>query len=95
MPKVSILSRERTVVFTDPGQSEERVAVTYLTELFPPRTVNLVPALYRAATAEELQVNKRSAVVPKDEAGRGQERQAIRDDIAREQAQKPETFELP
>lgn len=95
MPRVSVLARDEAVVFVGPGQSETRIAVTYITALFPPRTVNLPPALYREAEPDELAANRRLAWRLKDDAARDAERQAIADDIVRQRSAQPETFEIP
>ncbi len=82
MPRVSVLSREESVRFPEPGKAEAVVSVSYSTPLFPPRIVQLPAAAYRRATTAELAADPRSRFLPANPQAEEAERRAIRDDLA-------------
>ena len=82
MPRVTILSRGKLLQFPDPSRPVTVVAVTYQSELLPPRTVQLPDDLYRDATLEEGPSGSSIDVVPVDDAAQKAEDDAIRQDLA-------------
>ena len=94
MPLVTILSRERLLQFPEPNRSETRVALTYQTELLPPRTIFLPNDPYEDVPADSAEAAGGILVIPKDEAAQAAEDAAIRKDIDAVQAFVPPTREI-
>jgi hypothetical protein len=95
MAQVSILRRDQRLRSPVPGQSEVVVAVSYATELFLPRTVDLPLASYREATPDELAANPNLTMIPIAQSAQDAELLAIRQDYDRACVAKPLSFELP
>lgn len=95
MAQVTIHSRDRSLVISDAGQTQEVVALTYSTLAVSPRIVNLPLDLYRPATADELAANPRYQMLPVDERAVDTERQLIQADMKGYISLAPERFELP
>lgn len=95
MPKVTILRRDEALCFPAPGHSQAVVSVTYATDLFLPRTVDLPLASYREATPDELAANPDLRMIPVDQPAQDAELLAIRQDYDRACAVTPPRFDLP
>ena len=94
MPRVTILSRERLLQFPEPNRPETQVALTYQTELLPPRTIFLPNEPYEDVPADSPEAAGGIVVTPKDEAAQAAEDAAIRKDIESVQAFAPPTREI-
>lgn len=95
MPRVSVLSRQQTVRFPEPGRAEEVIEVTYVSDALGIRFVALPLSSYRTATPEEMVANPRYQVLPVDPAAQDAEKKAIQEDLERAATTVPESFELP
>lgn len=94
MPRVSILRRDKAVQFPDPQRVEEVVAVTYATDVVPPRIVNVALEAYREATPEEKAANSAYQFVPVDGSAEELERKAIAQDLDRARGAPLTSFDL-
>ena len=95
MARISVLNRDAAVEFPQPGQVHEVVAVTYVSDVFGPRILNLPAANYREATPVELKANPRYRMVPKDVPAKATETQAISQDFEAMRSARPEAFNVP
>lgn len=95
MQQVTILRRDHILRPSPSGEPTDVVEVAYSVPYHLPRYVYLPQEIYRAATAEELQVNSRYQMVPVNEPAAAAERQAIQTDIKAAIASVPQTIELP
>ena len=93
MPRISILSRDQFPVFTEVGQPQFSVLVTYATDAVSPRTVILPVDPYRPASSDELKANPRFKVYPLDDPAIQAERLAIQQDLDLALRGRPETFD--
>jgi hypothetical protein len=89
-----VISRTRSPLIRPNEEPVDRVFVTYSTEIFPPRTIHLDPALYREATPAEQGANARFKFLPKDPDGRAGEMKAIAADVALQAGAIAETFDV-
>lgn len=94
MPLVTILARERLLQFPEPNRPVTQVALTYQTELLPPRTIFLPNDLYEDVPADSAEAAGGITVTPKDEAAQSAEDDAIRKDLAAVQEFAPPTREI-
>ena len=95
MSRVTILRREKTVLFPEPHQAVEVVEVTYVSEAYGVRSVTLPLDLYRPATDEELTANPRYPMLPADSQAEEAERKAIAQALEREAVSPPASFDVP
>ena len=94
MALVTILARERLLQFPEPNQPVTQVALTYQTELLPPRTIFLPNDPYEDVAADSAEAAGGITVKPKDDAAQAAEDDAIRKDIEAVQAFAPPTREI-
>lgn len=95
MTQVTLWSRQQAVGVPGERPGSELVAVTYSTNLVPPRSVLLPLSAYRQATNEELHANPRLAYYPFSPATQAAELQAIGDDLGKIGRAAPPTLEVP
>jgi hypothetical protein len=94
LPQISLLRRQLSVRFPEPGKPEEIVAVTYSTPAIPPRTVIMDKDLYRAATSEEIAAAPRYEQIPVSAEASELELKTVLQDIARHANNPPEVINV-